>query len=82
MAKAIVIRLKDENGAIYRWKLERVPRAYNCGGNLMKSRVISGWQFADHDGYQRFVEGSWIDLVPRVKATAANYGFQLCSELS
>ena len=78
--KAMRIRLADENGRVYHWTIVRVPRAINY--TLGLSRVVTGWQFTDHDSYTRFVEGNWIALVPAVKATAQNYGFSLLSELS
>ncbi|MDE1767486.1 MAG: hypothetical protein KGI27_14620, partial [Thaumarchaeota archaeon] len=59
MEKTIVIRLQDENQKIYRWSISRGPRAVNLGTGL--HRVVHGWQFTDHDGYSRFVEGNWID---------------------
>lgn len=79
--KAIQIRLSDESGKVYRWSIHRVPRACNvvCG---RPNRIISGWQFEDHDGYARFAEGNWLDLVAMVKMVAGNYGFSLMSELS
>ena len=78
--KSIRIRLQDREGKIYVWTIRRVPRAFNV--QTLKSRWISGWEYEDHDGYRRFQEGTWIDVVPRVKLTAENYGFTLCSELS
>jgi hypothetical protein len=78
--KTLAIRLSDENGKIYRWTVSRVPRAINC--LLGASRVISGWQFTDHEGYVRFSEGNWLDLVAHFKATADNYGLHCVSELS
>ena len=77
---ATVIRQKDADGAVYRWTLRRVPRIYNM--TLGQSRVISGWEYIDHDGYTRFSEGNWQDLVADVKLTASNYGFTLMSELT
>jgi len=76
----MAIRLSDETGKIYRWNIERVPRAVNC--TYPKIRVISGWQFTDHDGYIRFAEGNWLDLVAMFRLVATNYGLTLVSELS
>lgn len=78
---ALQIRLADETGKIYRWTIRRVPRSIHCVLGR-STRVIAGWEFVDHDGYARFVEGNWHDLVPRVHGTANNYGLSLMSELS
>ena len=82
--KAVVIRLKDENGKIYKWSIRWIARTWlvNPEGALSKSRYGTGWEYEDHDGYCRFQEGNWLDVVPRVKLTAENYGLTLCSELS
>jgi hypothetical protein len=58
------------------WLVWRVPRAINVG--LPKGappRYVSGWQYRDHDGVERFVEGNWLALVERLRQTASNYGF-------
>jgi hypothetical protein len=81
MEKTLKIRLQDSEGRIYRWTIRRVPRAINIVLG-QKSRVISGWQYADHEGYERFSEGNWSDLVFHFKVTAENYGLKLMSELS
>src|SRR5580692_6206394 len=78
--RTIQIRLSDEDGKIYRWTIQRVPRAVNC--LIGSNRIVAGWQYTDHDGCIRFSEGTWLDLVPRVKATAENYGLKLMSALS
>jgi hypothetical protein len=79
--KAIAIRLQDAEGKVYRWKINHVSRAINC--TLGKpNRVVSGWEYTDHDGCIRFAEGNWRDLVAAFKMTAENYGFTLMSELS
>jgi hypothetical protein len=67
--KTIAIRLQDSNGQFYRWTIQYVKQ-------------WRGWQFTDHEGYTRFAEGNWLDLVSRFKGTAANYGLTLLSELS
>lgn len=74
------IRLSDENGKIYRWKIRRVPRTINC--LIGSNHIVAGWEFVDHEGYSRFAEGNWLDLVARFKGAAANYGLNLMSELS
>ncbi len=76
--KAIRIRLSDADGKLYHWTITRVPRVYNV--TLGHGRVISGWEYTDQDGYARFSEGTWIDMVPRFKATVENYGLRLESE--
>ena len=81
MPKPIAIRLKDWQGKVYTWKIERVPRAVNCTLGR-KNRVVSGWQYSDENNYPRFVEGNWRELVERVHLTAENYGLELMSELS
>ena len=78
--KTISIRLADENGKVYRWTIRRVPRVMNC--TYPKSRILTGWEFVDHNGYARFSEGSWLDLVPMVRLVAENYGLSLLSNLS
>jgi len=80
---SLTIRLADEQGKVYRWTIRRVPRAINCNfPTIGESRVTSGWEYVDHDGYTRFSEGNWLDLLPHVRATAENYGLTLMSELS
>lgn len=73
--KAIRIRLFDAENKLYIWTVRRVPRAFNCGGNLPKPRIISGWEFEDHTGYARFAEGNWGDLVSLFRLVAENHGF-------
>jgi hypothetical protein len=80
MKSGMTIRLSDAEGKIYKWTVERIPRVFNCNGS--KSRVLSGWQFTDHDGVARFAEGNWRDLVAMFKMVAGNYGFTTMSELS
>lgn len=76
-----LVRLQDESGAVYSWSVIRVPRVYNCGGNLPNPRIISGWQFSDHDGVVRFAEGNYSELVALLLQTAGNYGFTVLSQL-
>ena len=80
--KKIVIRLADSAGREYRWRIWYVPRAVQVIGGGRPSRIIRGWEYEDHDGYARFAEGSWRDLVREFKSTAENYGFHLLQELS
>jgi hypothetical protein len=79
--KTMSIRLQDETGQIYKWTIKHIPRVINCTIGR-KTRVLTGWEFTDHDGYARFAEGNWQDLVSMFKNTAENYGFKLMSELS
>ena len=82
--KAVQIRLSDSEGTIYKWTIRRVPRAWcvSPNGPLSRPRYITGWEYESHDGTVRFQDGNWLDVVPRVKLTAENYGLTLCSELS
>ena len=80
--KTIQIRLKDSDGAIYKWSIKWIESAFVCGESLKNGRRVKGWEYTSHDGVQRFAEGNWRDLVPAFKLTASNYGFELCSELS
>lgn len=58
-ALPIRIRLIYTDGTIYHWTVTKAPK---------------GWQFKDHEGYPRFVEGNWGALVSRFRSTAQNYG--------
>lgn len=81
MTQAIRVRLEDSEGKVYRWTIKRVPRAVNLILGH-KPRVVSGWEFTDHEGYTRFAEGNWRDLVAHFHAVAENYGLRTMSELS
>lgn len=74
----IEIRLKDENGKVYRWSIEWIKNAYICG----QARHCDGWQFKSHDNVVRFIEGKWRDLVPQFKMVAKNYGLKIQGQLS
>lgn len=80
--KTMEIRLKDSDGTVYKWTIRWIGGAFLCGEPLTKARHADGWIYKSHDGCERFIEGTWRDLVPAFKLTAANYGFELCSELS
>lgn len=61
-ARAMSIPMKyRETGERLRWKVRKVEK---------------GWEFEDHEGYPRFVEGNWFDLVERFKLVAENYGME------
>jgi hypothetical protein len=84
MAKSIAIRMTDSERNQYRWIIRHVPRMtivgeYKNNGNV---RHASGWEYEDHNGYVRTVEGNWLDLVAAVRLTVENHGFTLCSALS
>lgn len=70
MAKTIQIRLQDEHGKVVRWSIH------------YDSRRPPTWNFTDHEGYTRVVDGNWHDLVARFKGCAENYNLSLLSELS
>ena len=72
--KAIKFKMTDMNDKVYWWSVWREPRAVNLTLGK-KPRIISGWQYRDHEGCERFVEGNWLELVHHFRATAHNYGF-------
>jgi len=76
--KAMRIRLTDSEGKVYVWTVEHQKVTNITLGR--KPRQVTGWSYRDHDGYARFVEGNWTDLVPHLHMVAANYG--LTSTLS
>lgn len=59
--KAIRIQMTYRDGKIYHWTVRRAP-------------TLRGWEYTDHEGYTRFAQGNWLNLVSRFRATAANYG--------
>lgn len=71
--RAMRIKLKDETGRVYHWRVWRVEGVINVIPGK-KSRKVSGWTFEDHDGYERFAEGNWSELVAKFRLTAENYG--------
>lgn len=70
MQRSIAVRLEDSEQKIYRWVIRHVPNARP-----------SGWEFEDHDGYIRFQEGNYRDLLARFRGTAENYGFRILTDL-
>lgn len=57
--RAIHIRMTYRpDGKTYVWKVRKAK---------------GGWEFEDHEGYSRFAEGNWFDLVARFKMVAENY---------
>lgn len=73
--KTIRIKMTDNANGVCFWTIQRIPRAFNCGDSLKRSRYVSGWSWTDHDGYERFSEGNWLELVTSFLRCAANYGF-------
>lgn len=80
----ITLEHKDESvfPAIVKWTAWREGRCLFVGSGLAKSHWGPAWIYRDHEGYERTVEGNWLDLVAAFKRTAENYGLILCSELS
>ena len=72
--KRIRIKMTDTAGMVYWWTVWREPNAVNLKLS-QKPRKISGWQYRDHEGCERFSEGNWMELVSHLRATAHNYGF-------
>lgn len=66
------VKMIDGNGRAYWWSFY-YGKFVNVGINRRK--MVSGWGFIDHEGYNRFQEGNWLDFVPYFKQTADNYGF-------
>ena len=75
MAKQMKIRMTDQDGKVYYWSVRHISRAWNVLMKPAKSHYINGWQYTDHEGCERFAEGSWMDLVDAFRLTASNYGF-------
>lgn len=70
--KTIMIRLTDETGNIYKWTVRHLVATNLTLGQ--KPKKIAGWSFTDHEGYERFAEGNWMDLVAKFRLVAENYG--------
>src|SRR5262249_16150573 len=59
-ARGMRIRMTyRETGNVYHWTVRKAQ---------------GGWEYVDHEGYSRYAEGNWRDLVERFKLTADNYG--------
>jgi len=70
--KAMKIRMTStDNGKVYHWSVEKTE-GYNVTLGK-RPRKMHGWQFTDHEGCVRVIEGAWRDLVAGFRATAANY---------
>jgi hypothetical protein len=71
--KPMKIKMTDSNGNIYYWHINYSEctwlREYD------KPKKVKGWSFRDHDGYERYFEGTWNDFVPYFNLIAKNYGF-------
>ena len=63
MQRNLRITMTDEAGQTCHWTVRHSP-----------GRPV-GWEYIDHEGYRRFVEGNWLDLVQAFRRTAENYGF-------
>jgi hypothetical protein len=66
----MMLRLKDEVGVVYKWRVRR------------DARRPAAWMLEDHTGYQRTLEANWFDCVPRIRLIADNHGLSLLSALS
>lgn len=72
--KTMSITMTDKtSGTKCKWVIRRAPRFVQCIGS--QTRIGSGWEFQDHDGYVRTASGNWNDLVSLFLVTAENYGF-------
>jgi len=78
--KAMQVRLEDSEDKVYRWTI-RHTKATNLTLGC-KPRQVQGWTIEDHEGYERFTEGNWHDLVPRFHAVAENYGLRPLTQVS
>lgn len=63
--------MTDADGNSFRWTIRKI-QTYNT--NI--KRLVNGWSFTDHDGYERTIEGNWFDLVESFRMVANNYGFK------
>jgi hypothetical protein len=59
-AKSFRLRHR-ETGDTFVWKFRR-------------DEILRGWVLTDHDGYERFRPGTWLDFVPFAKLVAENHG--------
>lgn len=72
--KTMRIKMTDANGNAVYWSVKRIEQAVQLVLGR-RPRRISGWSFTDHEGYERFSEGNWINFVPEFHRVARNYGF-------
>ncbi len=70
--KRTATRLQDKEGNVYKWTFWYMSAINLTLGR--KPRIVHGWAFTDHEGYERFCEGNWIDFVPYFRMIADNYG--------
>lgn len=77
------ITLVDKTGSRYRWTCRHFTgiRSIDPDGPGTPTRILSGWEYMDHDGYPRFQEGTWHDLIPRLRMTAENYSLTITTDL-
>ena len=82
--RARVIRLRHSDGSVFQWRVWHEPRVFlvHPDGPLSKSRYGKGWVFADHEGYERFTDGTWYDMLPRLRLVAENYGCVIETDLT
>lgn len=74
MGKSITVRMTDKvDSKVYQWHVRHMTATNITLGQ--KPRKISGWAFTDHEGCERFSEGTWNDLIPMFRMVADNYGF-------
>lgn len=72
--KAFRVKMTDtSDSSIYYWTVRSFKNATNIVLGR-KPRKISGWLYIDHEGYQRNVEGNWLELVDHFRLVASNYG--------
>ena len=71
------------DGSTFKWSIRRVAKTWlvNPEGCLSRSRYGTGWEYIDHDGYPRFVEGNWQDMLARLRLTVANYGCEIMTAI-
>lgn len=71
--KAMRIKMTHTDGEQVYWTV----RSHSAVNLVLgqRPRKVRGWLFIDHEGYERFAEGNWLDLVALFRLVASNYGF-------
>ena len=72
--KAMKVKLVDSYENHFIWTVKSYEGIHIVDGQ--KPHTLRGWQYIDHEGYQRTVEGNWSMLVDAFKLTAENYGLK------